>query len=298
VVSGKGEGAIAEACFGQRPRVFRALAGILAAASALAACREHPRAAAPLRAPARVVALAPNLTEIVFALGAGDRLVGVSEYSDYPEAARKIPRVGGLEVDAEKVAALKPDLVLAVAEGNAQGPVRALAAAGVPVTVVASGSLDAVLEAIRTVGDRLGRKEEAEALVARLSKRREAVRARAAAGRHPKTLLLVWPDPPQAAGGGTFLDDLLTEAGAENLAHGWNGWPVLSPEYLATAPVEVLVVPESGQTKEAYAQAFATGALSRGPVAKAKTLRLDESALTRPGPRVFDMLERLAEAVR
>jgi len=244
------------------------------------------------------VALAPNLTEIVFALGAGDRLVGVSEYSDYPEAARKIPRVGGLEVDAEKVAALKPDLVLAIAEGNAQGPVRALEAAGVPVAVVASGSLDAVLEAIRAVGDRLGRREEAEALVARLSKRRETVRARAAAGRHPKTLLLVWPDPPQAAGNGTFLDDLLTEAGADNLAHRWNGWPTLSPEYLATAPVEVLVVPDSEQTKEAYAQAFATGALSRGPVTKAKVVRLDESALTRPGPRVFDMLERLAEALR
>src|SRR5215467_5493834 len=121
------------------------------------ACRGPERPSAPKAgAPRRVVTLAPNLTEIVFALGAGDRLVGVSEYSDYPEAARKIPRVGGLEVDAEKVAALKPDLVLAIAEGNAQGPVRALEAAGVPVAVVASGSLDAVLEAIRAVGDRLG----------------------------------------------------------------------------------------------------------------------------------------------
>jgi len=244
------------------------------------------------------VALAPNLTEIVFALGAGDRLVGVSEYSDFPEEARKIPRVGGLEVDAEKVAALKPDLVLAVAEGNAQGAVRALEAAGLPVAIVPSGSLDAVLEAIRAVGDRLGRRAEADALVAQLSRRRDTVRARTAGRPRPRALLLVWPDPPQAAGGGTFLDDLLTEAGMENLARSRSGWPVLSAEYLATAPVDVLVVPQSEQTKEAYARAFDSGPLSRGPIAKTRVIRLDESALTRPGPRVFEMLERLSEAVR
>jgi iron complex transport system substrate-binding protein len=254
-----------------------------------ASSRNHPR---------RVVALTPNLTEIVFALGAGDRLVGVSEYSDFPEEARKIPRVGGLEVDAEKVAALRPDLVLAVAEGNAQNAVRALEAAGLPVTVVPSGSLNAVLEAIRMVGDRLGRHTEADALVGQLSRKREAVRSRAAAGDHPRALLLVWPDPPQAAGRGTFLDDLLTEAGARNLVGDRGGWPLLSAEYLATAPIDVLVVPESEQTKDAYARAFASGPLSRGPVAKAKVIRLDESALTRPGPRVFDMLERLSAAIR
>src|SRR5215468_9486817 len=82
----------------------------------LAGCRaEGSKHAESPAGPRRVVALTPNLTEIVFALGAGDRLVGVSEYSDFPEEARKIPRVGGLEVDAEKVAALKPDLVLAIA---------------------------------------------------------------------------------------------------------------------------------------------------------------------------------------
>jgi iron complex transport system substrate-binding protein len=110
--------------------------------------------------------------------------------------------------------------------------------------------------------------------------------------------LLVWPDPPQAAGRGTFLDDVLTEAGARNLVGDRGGWPLLSAEYLATAPVDVLVVPESEQTREAYARAFASGALSRGPVAKARVVRLDESALTRPGPRVFDILERLSTAIR
>jgi iron complex transport system substrate-binding protein len=250
--------------------------------------------------PTRIVALAPNLTEIVFALDAGDRLVGVSEYSDHPEAARRILRVGGLEVDPEKVAALRPDLVLAVAEGSARGSVRALEAVGLPVLVVPSGSLDAVLESIRLVADRLGRSDAGARLIARLSREREAAReraaARAAGGRpRPKALLLVWPDPPQAAGRGTFLDDLLTEAGAENVAGRLNGWPVLSKEFLATSPIDLLVVPDAEATRAAWQRAFADGPLSRGPAAKARVIRLDESALTRPGPRVFGELERLAD---
>ena len=246
----------------------------------------------------RIVTLAPNLTEIVFALGAGDRLVGVSEYSDYPEAARAIPRVGGLEVDPEKVAALSPDLVLAIAEGSGRGAVGALEAAGVPVVVVPSGSLDAVLEAIRIVGQRLGREAESQALVDELCRKRAAVRARAAASKRPRALLLVWPDPPQAAGAGTFLDDVLREAGGDNVVAQRRGWPMLSKEYLATEDVDVLVVPDSAETRPAYERAFSTGPLSRGPIARARVVRLDEAALTRPGPRVFDMLERLSQSLR
>jgi iron complex transport system substrate-binding protein len=268
----------------------------------LAGCRRPedrrlPAATTPEPTPRRVVSLAPSLTEIVFALGAGDTLVGVSEYSDYPEAAKKIPRVGGLEVDAEKVAALRPDLVLAIAEGRGRAAVSALEAAGIPIAVLPSGSLDAVLEDIQAVGARLGRRTQAEELVSRLSELRRAVRE-AAPREGPRSLLLVWPDPPQAAAGGTFLNDVLTEAGARNLVADRSGWPVLSAEYLATAPVELLVVPESEQTKEAYTRAFREGALSRGPVSRARVVRIDESALTRPGPRVFDALERLAAAVR
>ena len=242
-----------------------------------------------------MVALAPNLTEIVFALGAGSTLVGVSEYSDYPPAAASLPRVGGLEVSAERVVALHPDLVLATPEGNAKGPVNALSAAGIPVLAVPGGSLDAVLTGVREVGRRLGRAEEAERLVGELERRRAAVRQRVSArtGRRPKVVLLIWPDPPQAAAGGTFLNDVLTEAGGENLLAGRGGWPLVSPEWLATAPVEVLVLPDSSQTRQAYERARASGPLSRGTVSRARVVKVDESELTRPGPRVFDALEKL-----
>jgi iron complex transport system substrate-binding protein len=273
--------------------------GLLVAVGLALACRGPGPAVPAAGGPRRIVTLAPNLTEIVFALGAGDRLVGVSEYSDHPEAARAIARVGGLEVDPEKVAAMHPDLVLAIAEGNAQGTVRALEAAGLPVTVTPSGSLDAVLESIRIVAGGLGRPEEGRRLVADLERRRAAVRAEVAGRRRPRALLIVWPDPPQAAGGQTFLNDVLTEAGAENLVGDRQGWPVLSKEYVATAPVELLVTPASVEARSAWDAAFAEGGtLSRGAIARARRVQLDEAALTRPGPRVFDMLERLAEAAR
>ena len=226
-------------------------------------------------------------------MGAGASLVGVSEYSDFPEAAQAIPRVGGLEVSAERVASLHPDLVLASQDGNARGPVMALESAGIPVLAVSGGSLDAVVSGIRSVAARLGRAPQGEALSAELLQRRDAVRARAAGRGRPRALLLVWPDPPQAAGRGTFLDDVLREAGAENVLGGTAGWPTVSAEFLATERVDILVIPESAATREAYARAFATGPLSRGAIAKARVVRLPESPLTRPGPRVFDVLEQL-----
>ena len=238
--------------------------------------------------------LAPSLTEIVFAVGAGDRLVAVSDFSDYPPEARRLPRVGGLDASAERIVSLRPDLVLASRDGNSRGVVQALEAAGVPVLTVSGESLDAVLEGIRRVARRLGRAEEGERLTAGLSRRRAAVRSRVAGLPKPAALLLVWPDPPQAAGGGTFLSDVLQEAGARNVLADRPGWPVVSAEYLATTPLDALVVPDSAATRAAFDRAFRSGPLSRGRAAAARVLRVDESVLTRPGPRVFDALETLA----
>lgn len=279
-----------------RPPVAAAL---LVASIVSLACRgsDLPPPPAVRPVPRRVVALAPNLTEIVFALGAGGSLVGVSDYSDHPPEAREIPRVGGLEVSAEKVASLRPDLVFATREGNARGPVSALAASGLNVVVLPTGSLDAVLESVRVAGDALGRPDSAGRLVRSLARRRDAVRARVGGRPRPRAVLLVWPEPPQAAGGGTFLHDVLSEAGAENLLASRPGWPVVSTEYLTTQPVDIVVLPVSADTRPVFERALSSGALSRGAVRRARRVWLDEAALTRPGPRVFDALERLAAEV-
>jgi iron complex transport system substrate-binding protein len=175
--------------------------------------------------------------------------------------------------------------------------VPALAAAGIPVELVPGGSLDDVLAGIRTVGARIGKPAEAESLARSLEQRRGEIRRRAAGRPRPGTVLLVWPDPPQAAGGETFLDDVLSEAGAQNLLAGRPGYPVLSAEWLATAPLELFVVPDSPGTRAAFARARASGALSRGAAASARAIFVPEDTLTRPGPRVFDALEELERAL-
>jgi iron complex transport system substrate-binding protein len=90
------------------------------------------------------------------------------------------------------------------------------------------------------------------------------------------------------------LDDVLSEAGAENLLRDRPGWPVVSTEYLTTIRIEVLVLPSSLETRPTFERALSSGALSRGAVRRARVVWLDEAALTRPGPRVFDALEELA----
>lgn len=233
----------------------------------------------------------------MFALGASDTLVGVSEHSDHPPAARAIPRVGGIEVSAERVLAVRPDLVLATREGNTRGPVAALQSAGLDVLVVPGSSVDEVLAGIRLVAERLGRAGEGARLLSALEARRRAVRALASRSARPRAILLIWPDPPQAAGGGTFLDAVLAEAGAVNALADRPGWPVVSQEFLAASPIDVLVVPDADGTRAVYARALREGALSRGAAARAQIIRVDESALTRPGPRIFEAMEVLAAAL-
>jgi len=265
----------------------------LAALSFLSAASFAPAAPA---APRRVVALAPNLTEIVFALGAGGRLVGVSALSDYPPAAASLPPVGGLTPDLEKIVSLRPDLVLATTEGNPAASVKILADRGIPVLTTSAPDLDGVLASIREIGDRLGVRAEGERLAAALARRRDAV-LRRRRGSGPSAVLLIWPSPPQAAGAGTFAADILRTAGARNCV-GRPGWPVVSPEFLLTAACDAVVYPVEKDTMPVFARAFRDGPLSRMPaVAAGRVIGIDGDRLIRPGPRSFDALEELAAAL-
>ena len=248
-------------------------------------------------APRRLIALAPNLTEIVFALGAGDRLVGVSERSDYPPAAARLPVVGGLTPDLEKVVSLRPDLVLATTEGNSKATVEILARRKIPVLATSAPDLTGVIDSIRTIAARLGLGEAGERLARALESRRRSVRDRARRGKPISAVLLIWPAPPQAAGPGTFAGDILTTAGARNCV-ARRGWPVLSPEFLIEADCGAVVYPREKDTRDTYARAFHDGPLSGMPAVRAaRVVGIDGDRLTRPGPRAFDALEELAAAL-
>ncbi|MGH9441042.1 MAG: ABC transporter substrate-binding protein [Thermoanaerobaculia bacterium] len=243
-----------------------------------------------------MVTLAPNLTEIVFALGAGGVLVGVSSHSDFPREALALPTVGGLTPDLERIVSLRPDLVLATTEGNSRTTVELLERQGIPVLTTSAPNLRGVLQSIRTIGSRLGRADRGKSLAESLERRLEAAEARSR-GRAPvRAILLVWPSPPQAAGRGTFGADLLREAGGADCVDR-PGWPVVSLEFLVTSACRAVVYPAEDATRTIFLKAFRAGPLSRmAAVREGRLIPVDADVLTRPGPRSLDALERLASA--
>jgi iron complex transport system substrate-binding protein len=242
----------------------------------LAACAQPEQP--PARAPHRIVSLAPNVTEIVFALGCADRVVGTDDFSD-----AKVPKVGGVQPDIEKIVALKPDLVIANAAGFHPNTARALAAVHVPLLVVRNERLADIAVSMRRVGAALH--VSSDAAVSALDN--------ALASQHrtrmppPRVMLAVWTDPLYVAGGETFSDDLFALTGATN-AVAVKGWPQYSLEAFVASPPDLLLVPNKSvppaQAEELLARAHTPGV---------KLVFVDENVFTRPGPRVGEAARRL-----
>jgi ABC-type hemin transport system substrate-binding protein len=226
----------------------------------------------------RVVTLAPNLTEIVFAIGAGDRLVGTDDFSDEPAAAKTIPKVGGMQPNIEKIVALKPDLVLASTSGNQPNLAPALAAVHIPLFVVRTDRLDEIPAAMERLAGLLHapRTDAAQELRARIAQQRRTRVHR------PRVLFAVWADPLYVAGRKTFADDLLVLAGAQNAVQ-VDGWPQYSMESLIANPPDFILYPSKPVSN---AQIEKLLAVSPGLSKRIKVLGVDENLFTRPGPRV------------
>jgi iron complex transport system substrate-binding protein len=251
--------------------------------------------------PQRVVSLSPNLTEIVYFVGAGSRLVGVTDFCDYPPAARTRPKIGGIiNPSLERVLALKPDLVLA-ARGNDLAFVERLRQHGLPVFATDPHSFEEVLRLIERIGALLGLAEQARVRTARLRGRLAELEARARASpTHPRALVLISLDPLFAAGRDTFIDDLLRHAGLRNAAAARGPWAKWSAErVLASAPDLLVVVAEHGGTAATRRELLAQ-LQHRSPWRELACVRAGQvypatdDYLTIPGPR---LLEGLAELV-
>ena len=232
----------------------------------------------------RVVTLAPNLTEMVFAVGAGEKLVGTDDYSNFPAAARAIPKVGGMQPNVEKIAALKPDLVLASSEGNHPSLAPALTAAGIPLYVVRTDRLAEIAPAMQTVGEMLDAPRTEEAM-------RELHRDIAAQARRrspkPRVMFAVWVDPLYVGGRDTFTDDLLKLTGAINAVE-VTGWPQYSLESLLASPPELILYPKGAVTPQQIA-----ALQKRVPELRAEIVAVDEDIFQRPGPRVVQAARSL-----
>lgn len=271
---------------------------VAATLSTLAAASDSPATQPGTPRPVRrIVSLAPNLTEILFALDLGDRVVGVTDYCDYPPAAARKPRVGGyVNPNLEAILALDPDLALATPNiGNRDGVLK-LQALGVDFLVVETPTLAALAEAIRQVAARAGEPERGIALAARLEAEIAALRDRFAAFPATRALLVFSHEPLIAAGPGTLFDEMLRAAGGTNLAAGMGPYPHLSLEQVVTLAPEAIVdtaMTATGPRDAKFWQRLATvPAVRDGRVCAPAA-----DPILRPGPRVVEGIRLLADCL-
>ncbi|HEX6095526.1 MAG TPA: helical backbone metal receptor [Thermoanaerobaculia bacterium] len=230
----------------------------------------------------RVVTLAPNLTEMIFALGAGDRIVGADDYSNHPEPAKKLPKVGGMQPNIEKIVALKPDIVFASTEGNHPNLAPALGAANIPLFVVRTDRLAEIPVAMRRLASMLGTGDGAVAELERAVAAQKRTRANA-----PRVLFAVWTDPLYVAGRNTFTGDLYALTGARNAVE-VTGWPQYSLESLAAAPPDILLYPRGAVTPQQV-----EALLQRVPGLRMRVISVNEDIFQRPGPRMAEAAKAL-----
>jgi iron complex transport system substrate-binding protein len=253
-------------------------------------------------APARIVSLVPSFTESAFALGGEARLVGVSDFCDWPPAARGKPRVGGMiNPSLEAIVALKPDLVIGTDEGNREETFLALRRLGIPVYVVHAHRVAEMYDLITRVGELTGRREAVGPVVADIRRRIDAVRAAVRARPAPRVLYVLWPDPLLVPGRDSHLTELIELAGGRSITA---AEPVQYVRFSIEAAVarapEVIVLADhsSGASTAGRAAPEKWQALTSVPAIRAGRLHsADLSILHRYGPRVPEGLAMLARMI-
>jgi iron complex transport system substrate-binding protein len=226
----------------------------------------------PRHAVQRVVSLAPNVTEMLFALGCGSKVVGTDNFSDYPEGASRLPRVGGVEPNIEKIVSLHPDLVIASASNAHPNLRHALEAAHVPLKVITTDHLPQVDSSMRDLARALGCPNPPRVALELEQQRRKRAKP-------PRVLFAVWTEPLYVAGTGSFVDDLFVLTGAQNAVSA-PGWPQYSFESFAAHPPDLLLYPSKSVKREAV------DALLRRANVHVYAVPVDENLFTRPGPRM------------
>jgi iron complex transport system substrate-binding protein len=256
--------------------------------------------------PQRIISLAPNMTEILFALGLGKRIIGVTSFCDYPEEAKARTKVGGMSNPSlETVISLKPDLVVMTIDGNPREFEERLRSLGIRTYVFRATRLRELPGGIRDLGKALGVSEGAE----KFAREFEAAVGRVGAGeqmtgthtRSPreKALFIVWPEPLIAAGPGTVIDDALTLIGLGNIASDARmSYPKYSIEEIIRRAPEVIIIGRGMERKDV--EKISEGVLKRlrsVPAVKQKRVFYVSDDLYRLGPRTIRGIEEISRLV-
>ena len=250
--------------------------------------------------PRKVVSLAPSITEIIFALGQEDRLVGVTKYSDYPLAAKSLPRIGTyIHLDLEKVVVLQPDLCIAIKDGNPRSVVEKLESLGIPVYAVDPRDLTSVMETTLEIGMLLSAEQQATGLVRDMRARVQRIKTRVKQADHtPKVFFQIGVSPVVSVGTHTFIHDLIVSAGGENLSQGPVPYPRPTTEQIISFRPDIFII-TSMERGEAFEQVKASWRRwPHIPAVKNDRIFLVESNIfDRPSPRLVDGFELLARLI-
>jgi iron complex transport system substrate-binding protein len=247
----------------------------------------------------RVVSLAPNLTEIVFALGKGDQLAGDTDFCDYPPPAKKKPHVGGpVNPNFEQIVALKPDLILATSI-NRRETVAALDRLGLPVFLTDPHSVDEMVATVEHIGDAMNSKKAAGPLVSDLRARLADLDRRLAGTTPRRVLFIVWTDPLISVGRDTFIADALRHAGAQSVVDTVAEWPRVNLEEIIKLQPEFLVFASAhaGDTQHDIDALRARPGWRELNALRLGNIVVISDAINRPAPRMVDAIEQLARAL-
>ncbi len=282
--------------------VFLLIGGILLAILLGAAQRQQaeqvqpgPRTelATPAR-PQRIVSMSPGNTEILFALGAGDRVVGVTSYSDYPEEAKTKPSIGGYHApDVEKIVALSPDIVFAMGEIQATY-IKILQQAGIKVISVEPKTLPEILTAIGVIGEAIGEKERGEVLRASLARKLDEVRRSTARFPPKRVFLEIWDAPLLTEGNRSFINDIIIQAGGVNVAADRNvDYTPCDVETLyAYNPDIYIIISHSRDDSRSFI--YQPELADIAAVKNRQVFQMVDDLVIRPGPRSFTGLAEMA----
>ena len=244
--------------------------------------------------PQRIVSLAPSNTEILFALGLGDKVVGVTDWCDYPAEALDKEKVGGyINPDIEKIVALNPDLIL-VAYGTPIEVINNIEGLGLTVFGIKTIDLDDLLNDIRTVGNITGKEAKAQSLTSEMASKIEAVIAKTIVLEYlTRVFYIVWHDPLWTAGSGTFINELIEKTSGVNICQNVTGYAQINLEEVIACNPEVIIASEGS-----YGWAInATELASTNASQTGRIYTLDDDLVQRPGPRLVEGLEWFAHFI-
>ncbi len=250
----------------------------------------------------RIVSLAPSVTETLFAIGAGEQLVGVCTFCDFPREVERIDRIGAyINPNVEAIVAKRPDVVIGVPV-NSPEAIATLQRLGLRTLIVRVETIAEIEAAIRTIAQEVGREAQGEQLIADMNQRMAAIRKRLEGAPSRRVLMVVGQTPLIAVGSGIFLDELISQAHGINIAAGAaQPWPHLSLEVAVAKQPEVIIDGSMG-SEETQGPEQRLGIWKNFPTVPAvRDGRLHgrlSSAMLRPGPRLPEAFEELARLIQ